>query len=165
MELTVAGDGLAWWNGRRFRCALGRAGITKKKREGDGASPAGSFLMRRVLYRPDRIAAPSTRLPLAAIAPQDGWCDDPADAKYNLPVRLPYPARAEKLWREDRLYDLVVPLGYNDDPVRPGLGSAIFLHLASENYGPTEGCIALNGADLLSVLQEADETSRVVIGG
>ena len=165
MELKVGGDGMAFWNGRRFRCALGRSGIAHDKREGDGASPAGAFPMRRVLYRPDRIAAPSTRLNLAAIAPQDGWCDDPADPAYNRPVTLPYKSRAERLWREDRLYDLVVPLGYNDEPVRKGRGSAIFLHLASENYGPTEGCIALGRDDLLAVLAEADETSLVAIGG
>jgi L,D-peptidoglycan transpeptidase YkuD (ErfK/YbiS/YcfS/YnhG family) len=163
MDLAVLGDGYAMWNGRRLKCALGRAGISRRKREGDGASPAGSFLMRRLLYRPDREDRPLTGLPARAIAQTDGWCDDPADPAYNLPVDLPYKARAETLWREDRLYDLVVPLGYNDDPVRPGLGSAIFLHIAKDDYAPTEGCIALKRADLLAILAEASAQSRVVI--
>jgi L,D-peptidoglycan transpeptidase YkuD (ErfK/YbiS/YcfS/YnhG family) len=151
------------WNGRRLRCALGRGGVKSDKREGDGASPAGSFLMRSVLYRPDRETRPATKLSARALAPADGWCDDPADPGYNHPVLLPYKARAETLWRADRLYDLVVPLGYNDDPVQPGRGSAIFLHLAKDDYGPTEGCIALKRADLLAVLAEADAASRVTI--
>ncbi|MGA3304803.1 MAG: L,D-transpeptidase family protein [Stellaceae bacterium] len=163
MDLAVGSDGWAVWNGRRLKCALGCGGVKSDKREGDGASPSGSFFMRSVLYRPDREARPVTKLSARALAPADGWCDDPADPAYNQPVLLPYRARAEKLWRADRLYDLVVPLGYNDDPVLPGRGSAIFLHLARDDYGPTEGCIALKRADLLAVLAEADAASRVTI--
>jgi L,D-peptidoglycan transpeptidase YkuD (ErfK/YbiS/YcfS/YnhG family) len=163
MDLAVGSDGWAVWNGRRLQCALGRGGVKSDKREGDGASPAGSFLMRRVLYRSDREARPVTKLSARALALADGWCDDPADPAYNRSVVLPYKARAEKLWRADRLYDLVVPLGYNDDPVQPGRGSAIFLHLARNDYGPTEGCIALKRADLLALLAEADAASRVKI--
>lgn len=164
MDLIVAPSGWALWGGKRLRCALGRAGIAKAKREGDGASPAGAFLMRRVLYRPDREALPLTGLPARALGRQDGWCDDPEDGAYNRPVALPYQARAERLWREDGLYDLVVALGYNDDPVEKGKGSAIFLHIARDDYGPTEGCVALSRADLLEVLKTADAGSRVVIG-
>src|SRR5690554_2419769 len=120
MDLIVTPDGVARWGGRRFRCALGRAGIAAAKREGDGATPVGRFPMRRVLYRPDRGEAPATRLPIAPIAPDDGWCDDPGDPAYNRPVRLPYPARCETLWRADALYDVVVVLGHNDDPPVPG---------------------------------------------
>jgi len=164
MDLMVEPSGWALWGGKRLRCALGRAGVRSDKREGDGASPAGSFLMRRLLYRPDREALPLTKLPVRVLAREDGWCDDPADAAYNRPVALPYWARAEKLWREDGLYDLVVVLGYNDDPAVPGKGSAIFLHIAKDGYGPTEGCVALSRADLLAVLKAADVGSRVVIG-
>lgn len=164
MELLVGADGWASLNGRKLRCALGRAGISAQKREGDGATPAGSFVLRRLLYRADRIARPATGLTTQAIAEQDGWCDDPADPAYNRPVRLPYKARAETLWRDDALYDLVVPLGYNDDPVVPGKGSAIFLHVAAPRYAPTEGCVALSRADLLEVLKTVDAAARVVIG-
>ena len=144
-------------------CALGRAGVRSNKREGDGASPEGTFLMRRLFYRADRLAQPPTGLTMQAIDEGCGWCDDPVDLAYNRQVKLPYKARAERLWREDGLYDLVVVLGYNDDPVVPGKGSAIFLHIARDDYGPTEGCVALSRADLLEVLKAADAGSRVII--
>jgi len=165
MDLLVYAPGWALWDGARLRCAVGRGGIRADKHEGDGATPAGSWPMRRLLYRPDRIAVPATRLAAAPLAPQDGWCDDPEDALYNRPVRLPYRGRAERLWREDGIYDLIVPLGYNDDRVVPGAGSAIFLHVARPDYAPTEGCIALAEADLLRVLAGADATARVVAHG
>lgn len=148
-----------------MRCALGRGGISTEKREGDGATPVGSFVMRRLLFRPDRETRPMTALPSAAISPTDGWCDAPADRAYNRPVHLPYPASAEYLWRDDHLYDLLVVLGYNDDPVVPGQGSAIFLHLARPDFGPTAGCVALGRSDLLTVIATAHPASRVIIAG
>lgn len=163
MDLLVETAGWARWGAQRLRCALGKGGVRSVKHEGDGATPAGTFAMRRLLYRPDRGAAPVTRLPMAPIANDDGWCDDPADAAYNRPVKLPYRARAERLWRADRLYDLVVVLGYNDDPTIAGAGSAIFLHAATADYAPTEGCVALAPEDLRRILVEADATSRVVV--
>ena len=163
MNLLVAADGTARWGDRTMRCALGRAGVTRDKREGDHATPAGAMAMRRALYRSDRVAPPATALPLAAIAPEDGWCDAPADPAYNRPVRLPHPASAEALWRADGLYDLLVVLGWNDDPVVPGRGSAIFLHLRAEDGSPTEGCVALARDDLLAVVAAADRDSQVVI--
>ena len=143
--------------GRRARCAFGRSGVVPAgdKREGDGKTPLGDWPLRRVLYRADHGGAPQTALETRAIMPDEGWCDAPADPCYNQPVRLPYPASAEKLWRDDRLYDLVVVLGHNDDPVEPGMGSAIFLHLASHDYRPTEGCVALRRPDLETLLRSA----------
>ena len=133
-------------------CALGRGGIVRSKREGDGGTPAGTWPLRRVLYRADRLRPPVTALPLAAIAPDDGWCDASGHPEYNRPVRHPFPASAERLWREDHVYDLLVPLGYNDAPVRPGAGSAIFFHLAREGYAPTEGCVAIALQDMRAIL-------------
>ena len=102
----------------KVRCALGRAGVkpAADKREGDLASPIGIWPIRRLLYRPDRASAPVTELPALPIAPDDGWCDAPDDPAYNRPVKLPYPASAERMWRDDYLYDLVLVLGHNDDP-------------------------------------------------
>jgi L,D-peptidoglycan transpeptidase YkuD (ErfK/YbiS/YcfS/YnhG family) len=119
--------------------------------------------IRRVLFRQDRLRRPVTALPCAPIDPHDGWCDAPGDANYNRPVALPYRASAEPLWREDRIYDLVVVLGYNDDPVAPGAGSAIFLHLARPGYPPTHGCVALAAEDLLEVLRCAGPGSALEI--
>lgn len=157
MDLLVfphEGGWTAEIGGRRFACAIGRGGLrpAAEKREGDGATPLGRWPLRRLLYRPDRGGPPATALPLAALAPDDGWCDDPASADYNRPVRLPFAAGHEKLWREDGLYDLIGVLAHNDDPPRPGAGSAIFLHCARPDLGPTEGCVALARADLEAVL-------------
>lgn len=148
------------------RCVLGKGGVRglRIKREGDGASPLGIWPMRRVFFRPDRLAPPQTGLDLVPLAPHDGWCDDPADPLYNRPVSLPYPARHEQLWRDEPVYDLIVELGYNDDPVVPGLGSAIFLHLMHGDGRQTEGCIALDLHDLLDVLKVSGPGSVVEIG-
>jgi L,D-peptidoglycan transpeptidase YkuD (ErfK/YbiS/YcfS/YnhG family) len=136
-----------------FPCALGRSGIRSPKAEGDGATPAGLFPLREVRYRPDRLpAAPQTALPVIASRPLDGWCDDPADANYNRPVQLPYPHSAERMWRDDQLYDVLAVIGYNDAPPVPGAGSAIFLHVMRPDRGPTSGCIALARDHLLAVL-------------
>ena len=147
----------------RFRCALGRSGIRADKTEGDGATPPGCLPVRAVLYRSDRLDPPITGLPSRALREDDGWCDDPRDVAYNRPVTRPYAARHEALWRDDGLYDIVTILGWNDDPVVPGAGSAIFLHLAKPDYAPTEGCVALALADCLSVLRLARPGSQVVI--
>ena len=162
-ELRVTNDGwlVAGW--RRFPCALGRAGIVADKREGDGATPAGVFPLRRVLYRADRLAPPATRLPLALLAESDGWCDDPKDPRYNQQIKLPYPASHEHLWRGDHLYDVITVIGFNDAPVVPGRGSAIFIHVARPDYGPTAGCVALALGDLLALLAAAGPEDQLVI--
>jgi L,D-peptidoglycan transpeptidase YkuD (ErfK/YbiS/YcfS/YnhG family) len=146
------------WNNRDIPCALGRGGVLEAdlKREGDGATPLGDWLMRQVFWRPDRLEKPVTQLPVITLHPDVGWCDDPAHPAYNRQVALPFPASHEKLWREDRVYDLIVVLGYNDDPVIAGKGSAIFLHLAREDFSPTEGCVACARDDLLDLLRAAN---------
>lgn len=167
MELVAHSNNLLTAAGRHWRCALGRSGVVPAadKREGDGASPAGIWPVRRVLWRPDRLDRPVTALPLQAIEPDDGWCDAPEDAAYNRPVRLPWPTSHEVITREDRLYDLVVVLGHNDNPPVPGLGSAIFLHCASPDYKPTEGCVALARDDLLELLVGMSPASTLEIRG
>ena len=155
--------GMLSWPGGSARAVCGKAGVTEDKREGDHASPAGRFPLVRAFYRPDRLAAPKTTLPLAALAPGDGWCDDPADPNYNRPVSLPYPASHEDLWRADGLYDLIVVIGYNTDPVLPGKGSAIFLHCASPDFAGTEGCIAIAREVLVPLLGLLGPGSRITI--
>jgi L,D-peptidoglycan transpeptidase YkuD (ErfK/YbiS/YcfS/YnhG family) len=166
MDLRVSAGGIISWPGGRGRAALGRAGLraAEAKREGDGATPIGAWPLRLVLWRADRLAPPATRLAALAITPGDGWCDAPADPLYNRRVLLPYPASAEPLWRADRLYDLVVVLGYNDAPVKPGAGSAIFLHVASPDYQPTQGCVAAALPDLLPMLAGAGPETRLIVG-
>lgn len=163
MTLTVTSDGWLKAGEAWYRCAIGRSGIAADKREGDGATPAGRFPLRDVLYRPDRVDRPRTGLPVRALTETDGWCDDPGDPAYNRPVRLPYAARAEALWRRDGLYDVVVVIGYNDDPPIANWGSAVFLHVAAAGYTPTEGCVALGISDLLAVLAQLSPESAIVI--
>lgn len=138
--------------GTRIRCALGRGGVRYDKCEGDGVTPVGCFPLRRVLYRADRIAVPQTALPIEAMRTYAGWCDDPADPAYNCMVALPYAARHEVLWRADNLYDIIVVLGCNDDPIVPGMGSAIFWHIAQADYTATAGCVAITLPDMLQAL-------------
>ncbi len=144
-------------------CVLGRSGLRALKREGDGATPIGAFPVRRVLYRADRMRRPRCRLSLSRIGPTDGWCDAVEDRNYNRPVRHPYPASAEHLWRSDSLYDCVVVLGHNDVPRTRGMGSAVFLHVASERLHPTEGCIALRLPDLMKILPYLNRRVRLHI--
>ncbi len=159
MEIIVRPPETLSWNSTQVRCALGRGGVKSEKKEGDGATPAGRFPLRRVMYRPDRVAEPKTGLPVLALEAGDGWCDEPGNASYNRLVRLPFSASFESLWRDDTIYDVIVELGYNDDPVEPGLGSAIFVHVARPGYEPTEGCIALALEDLLDLLNHCDEAT------
>ena len=135
-----------------FQVSMGRSGIGTTKQEGDGVTPAGSFPLRRLLWRADRLPRPVTCLPCTPILPRDGWCDAALDARYNRPVMLPYPASAEALWRPDGVYDLVLVIGHNDNPVIPGAGSAVFFHLCRADRGPTAGCLAASLSDLLQLV-------------
>jgi len=159
--LKQAQDGPA----RVYTCAIGRGGMINAalKREGDGASPIGQWPLRRVFYRADRLAEPETGLVCTPIHADMGWCDAPEDPAYNQLVTLPFAASHEIMWREDNVYDVVVELGHNDDPPIPGLGSAIFLHVAKPDYSPTQGCIALALEDLLSVLRACDANTVLEI--
>ncbi len=161
--ISVNASGTLEWHGRSYRCAVGRGGIAANKEEGDGVTPAGTFALREVRYRPDRIEALSTALPSSPLSPNDGWCDDPADAEYNRRVTVPYAKSAESLWRDDHLYDLIVVIGYNDDPPVSGKGSAIFMHVAREGYSPTAGCIALSKDDLLAIVRSVAKDTTIEI--
>jgi L,D-peptidoglycan transpeptidase YkuD (ErfK/YbiS/YcfS/YnhG family) len=145
------------------RAALGKGGIAALKREGDGTTPLGRFPIRQVLYRADRMKRPSTPFPIHAISASDGWCEDPADRNYNRLVKLSPRSSADRLTRDDTLYDLVLVLGHNDRPRVRGRGSAIFVHLARPGYSPTAGCIALSRHDLLMLLAELRRGSAIVV--
>lgn len=155
--------GLLTWPGGDTCAVCGKGGVRAGKREGDGASPAGTFPLLAAYYRPDRVATPRSGLPLTALQPHDGWVDDPADPNYNRLIQLPYPARHEELWRADGLYDLLVVIGYNTGPVIPGAGSAIFLHVARPDLAPTEGCIAIGRDQLAALLPLLGPGSTITI--
>jgi L,D-peptidoglycan transpeptidase YkuD (ErfK/YbiS/YcfS/YnhG family) len=144
-------------------CALGKGGIRTLKREGDGATPRGRFPLRRVWLRGSEHHGALPRLPVRRTTPADGWCDDVGHDRYNRPVRLPFGASHEKMWRDDNLYDIVIEIGWNDRPAIRNRGSAIFMHLARTGYTPTEGCVALSRRDMLRLLPRLTRHTRIDI--
>ncbi len=169
-RVTVAASGpvrhrgLLVAGGLTVPCALGRSGIRGSKREGDGATPLGFWHPVAVYWRADRLVRPATALPMRPLDPRDGWCDDPADRHYNRPVRLPFTASHERLWRADRLYDVIVVLDYNLIQPKRGAGSAIFLHIARPDFAPTQGCIAVGPGAMRRLLARMDGRTGIDIG-
>lgn len=155
--------GYLHWRGGQTRAAVGAAGVSSTKEEGDKATPVGTFPLPFGMYRPDRIQLPDTRLPMMRLWEAHAWVDDPKDPKYNQLVELPYPAHVEEMWRADGIYDLLVVIGYNMNPTQPGAGSAIFLHIARPNFTPTEGCIAIERSVLLKLLPLLGSNSTIAI--
>lgn len=146
-----------------IRCAIGSGLIARDKREGDRATPAGAFRLLFGFYRPDRVARNATLLPMRPLRPNDGWCDDPKSALYNRPVASPCRPSHEKLWRADRLYDVLIVLDYNFQPRRKTRGSAIFLHCARPDLAPTEGCVALRPDDLRRLLPRLSRKTILIV--
>jgi L,D-peptidoglycan transpeptidase YkuD (ErfK/YbiS/YcfS/YnhG family) len=165
VQVDSADANLGWatLGEKRWRCALGAGGVREDKVEGDGATPVGTFPLRRIYFRNDRLVLPKVQLPARPIAEHDGWCDDPLSPTYNRLVRIPNEWSHERMWRDDGLYDLVVVVGYNDDPPEGEWGSAIFLHVASDDMGPTRGCIAFARDDLLELVALLTPQTRISI--
>jgi L,D-peptidoglycan transpeptidase YkuD (ErfK/YbiS/YcfS/YnhG family) len=146
-----------------FDCALGPNGVTVEKKEGDGKTPVGTYALRYLFYRSDRLPKPETGLEARELTPDLGWSDDAGASDYNCLVTLPYAGSHEKMMRDDDIYDLVAVIGYNDNPPVAGKGSAIFMHVARPGLAPTAGCIALMKDDLLQVLKHCDAESTITI--
>ena len=142
-------------------CRIGRSGRRHLKREGDGATPVGTWTLIGCLYRADRLRRPRTALPLRTLAAEDGWCDATTDRNYNRPVRLPYPASHEEMWRTDGLYDIVVVLSHNRRPRLRGAGSAVFFHLTGQPPAATAGCISVSRRDMLRILEVCGPGTRL----
>jgi L,D-peptidoglycan transpeptidase YkuD (ErfK/YbiS/YcfS/YnhG family) len=143
--------------------ALGRAGIKANKREGDGSTPRGVFHPLRVWWRADRGLRPRTLLPVRRIHPADAWCEDPVDRRYNHPFRRAEGEPGDRLWRDDHLYDLIVELDHNTRPRIARFGSAVFIHLARPNFGPTAGCVGLRPAALRQLLRGMSPRTRILV--
>lgn len=163
MRIIVTPERHLFTDRARFACAIGRGGIRTHKREGDGATPVGIFQLRRAFFRSDKIEKPETGLPIRAIRETDGWCDAADHPLYNRPVTLPFAASHERMWRDDDLYDLVIEIGQNDAPPIAHMGSAVFIHVATADYKPTEGCVALAKADLISLISAWDNRTWIEI--
>jgi L,D-peptidoglycan transpeptidase YkuD (ErfK/YbiS/YcfS/YnhG family) len=144
-------------------CAIGRCGISARKREGDGASPRGTLPILEGFYRPDKFAVrPRSALLLRRLRRGDGWCDASGDRNYNRPVSTGYGASHESLWREDELYDVVLVLDHNVTRRRQGRGSAIFFHLSCADFSPTAGCVAVRHSDMLNILGRLARRAKIV---
>lgn len=161
----TATTGVLLVGGKRFDCTLGRSGVClpEDKTEGDGKTPIGTYPLRQLIYRADRVPRPKTDLPLEYLTPDTGWCEDPSHPDYNTRIKLPHDSEHDKMTRDDNLYDLTVVIGYNDDPPVPGKGSAIFMHIARPAFTPTAGCIGLKQEDLLAVLGFCDYSTHITI--
>lgn len=156
--------GLLSLGGLTVPCALGRSGLARFKREGDGATPIGRFDLLHGHWRADRTLPPGGPLRMTPIRPDDGWCDDLGDGRYNRPVRRPFAGSHEAMFRDDRLYDVVIVLDANVRRRVIGRGSAIFFHLARDGFEPTAGCVALTPADMRRVLARLGPHPVMVIG-
>ncbi len=165
LTLSDAGTaGRLQFGSLNFPAALGRGGVRALKREGDGATPRGYWRAIRIYYRPDRLRRPVAALPAEPLRPGFGWCDAPGDRNYNRRVSLPYDASAERLWRDDGLYDAILVLDYNVTRRSAGRGSAIFVHIARGGLGPTQGCIALQRQHLLRLLAVLPRNAVIAAG-
>ncbi len=145
-----------------FKCSIGKNGLKKNKIEGDKSTPKGLFSLGKVYYRPDRIDKPNTKLKIKKITRKMGWCDDSKNKKYNKEILLSKKNKGEKLFRSDRIYDLILVINYNTKKTIKNKGSAIFIHL-TENYKPTLGCIAIQKNDLLVLLKLIDTKTKIRI--
>jgi L,D-peptidoglycan transpeptidase YkuD (ErfK/YbiS/YcfS/YnhG family) len=163
---AAAGDPRRGWlmaGGQTVPVALGRGGIKANKREGDGGTPKGTFRPRRLWWRADRHCRPRSFLPVRAIGPEDAWCEDPASRHYNRPVRLDRARDGDRLRRDDRLYDFIVEIDHNTRPRIAGRGSAVFFHLARENFAPTAGCVSMTRSAMLRLLARIGPATKIVI--
>jgi L,D-peptidoglycan transpeptidase YkuD (ErfK/YbiS/YcfS/YnhG family) len=155
--------GLIKYKNFKFRCALGKAGIGKKKQEGDNVTPSGTFKIVKIYYRSDRIKKIYSKFKAIEITKNMGWCDDPNSKYYNQLINLPSRYGHEKLFKKKNIYDIIVVLNYNMKPVIKNKGSAIFIHVAKKNYQPTQGCIALKKIDLLKLLSKIIKSIKIKI--
>jgi L,D-peptidoglycan transpeptidase YkuD (ErfK/YbiS/YcfS/YnhG family) len=143
--------------------ALGRTGIKANKREGDGGTPRGRFRLIRLWWRADRWPRPRTLLRVRPIRLGDGWCEDPTSRRYNQPIHVPQKSEGDRLTRADRLYDFIIEIDHNTRPRIAGRGSAVFIHVAREKFGPTAGCVALEHGRLRKLLSQLGPRTRIEI--
>jgi L,D-peptidoglycan transpeptidase YkuD (ErfK/YbiS/YcfS/YnhG family) len=147
----------------KLRCSIGKRGISIKKREGDKRTPRGEFKLKYILYRKDRVFNLQTVLKKIKIDKKMGWCDDPKSSYYNKLIKYPFKYRSEKLWRKDNIYDIIIIIDYNLNPIIKNRGSAIFLHITKKNYQPTSGCIAVSKNNIKFLLSKIDKKTKIKI--
>jgi L,D-peptidoglycan transpeptidase YkuD (ErfK/YbiS/YcfS/YnhG family) len=161
--IIINKSGLLKYKDLKFRCALGKAGIGKKKKEGDNITPKGNFKILKIYYREDRLKKITSKFKIIKITRNMGWCDDPNSKKYNQLIKLPTSYSYERLYRKENIYDLIIVLNYNIKPTIKNKGSAIFIHVASKNFNKTAGCIALKKSDLRKLIKAINKNVQILI--
>ena len=161
--IIVKKSGYLKYKNLKFRCALGKGGVKKKTMEGDNITPKGTFKIIKIYYRSDKIKKIETLIKKNKIKKNMGWCDDPNSRFYNKLINLPTKYSHEKLYRNDNLYDLIVVLSYNTNPIIKNKGSAIFLHIAKNSYRKTKGCIALKKNHLIKIISKIKKNTKIKI--
>ena len=151
------------YNQYKVKCAVGKRGIGLKKKEGDLITPIGLYKIKYILYRKDRIKKIQSKLRKIKIKKNMGWCDDPKSKKYNKLINFPYDYSFEQLFKKENIYDIILILNYNMNPVKKNKGSAIFIHIAKKNYKKTQGCVAVKKSDLIKILKEIKINTKVMI--
>jgi len=159
--IIVKKSGYLKYKNFKYRCALGKAGVNKKIKEGDGITPKGVFKITKIYYRADKIKVIKTNIKKIKITKKMGWCDDPVSRFYNQQIKLPSKFSHEKLYRNDDLYDLIAVLNYNTNPIIKNKGSAIFMHISESSYKKTEGCITLKKDDLIKIVMQIKKNTKI----
>ena len=162
MKLLVQNNYLYSDQGQ-FACSIGLEGLTKNKIEGDRKTPVGEFKFQKIYYRKDKLGEMFFKIPFSVIEKNDGWCDDPKSKLYNQHIQFPFDGSAEKLFRDDDLYDLLCVINHNSDPIVPGKGSAIFLHISKPDFEGTEGCVAIKKENIIELAKKIDVTTKLII--
>lgn len=147
----------------KVKCSIGKRGINIKKKEGDSITPRGTFKIKQILYRKDRVKKLKSKLNKKVIDKKMGWCDDSRSNKYNKLVKIPYEYNYEKLYKTNNTYDIILVLNYNMSPIRKHKGSAIFIHVAKKNYSNTKGCVAIKKNDMIKLVSQINKNTKVKI--
>ncbi len=162
MNIKIKKNSLLY-NGYKIKCSVGKSGITNIKKEGDLATPRGNFKLGLLYYRKDRIRLPKCKLKKKILKKNMGWCDDPKSKKYNKEIKFPFKYSAERLYRQDNIYDGLINIKYNINPIIKNKGSAIFLHMTNKKYRPTKGCIAISKKNFLKLLPLISSNTKILI--
>ena len=163
MIITVKNNDTLILDDFKFKCCVGKYGITKHKVEGDKKTPKGVYQLDNLYYRKDKFLKLNTRLKTIPINKNMGWCDDPKSNYYNKLIKYPFKYSSEKLYKKNNTYDIILVINYNLNPVIPGKGSAVFLHIATKNYKPTKGCIAVSKKNMRLILKHIKKNTTIII--
>ena len=162
MHIYISKKYLTYQN-NKVKCAIGKKGIGRKQKEGDQITPRGTFRVKDILYRKDKINYLRSVIKKTPIKKNMGWCDDPKSKDYNKLIKYPFNYKSEKLYRSNNIYDIILVLDFNMHPIKKNKGSAIFIHISNNKYSPTQGCIAIKKKELLKLIKFIDKKTKIFI--